>query len=129
MKRYLKFIVAGIIALVFIGTFVFLYQKSQPQPVVYDEFTPKRADISKTTIITGKIEPRDEVNIKPQISGIITEILKEAGDYVKAGEIIAKVKVIPDMGQLSSAQSRVSLADINLKQAELDLEREKNPYD
>lgn len=129
MKRYLKFIVAGIIALVFIGTFVFLYQKSQPQPVVYDEFTPKRADISKTTIITGKIEPRDEVNIKPQISGIITEILKEAGDYVKAGEIIAKVKVIPDMGQLSSAQSRVSLADINLKQAEVDLEREKNLYD
>ncbi|MBO5001821.1 MAG: efflux RND transporter periplasmic adaptor subunit [Prevotella sp.] len=129
MKRYLKFIVAGIIALVFIGTFVFLYQKSQPQPVVYDEFTPKRADISKTTIITGKIEPRDEVSIKPQISGIITEIMKEAGDYVKAGEIIAKVKVIPDMGQLSSAQSRVSLADINLKQAEVDLEREKNLYD
>ena len=55
MKRYLKFIVAGIIALVFIGTFVFLYQKSQPQPVVYDEFTPKRADISKTTIITGML--------------------------------------------------------------------------
>ena len=94
MKRYFKFILLALIAIVFIGTFVFLYIKSQPQPVVYDEFTPKTMDIRKTTVVTGKIEPRNEVNIKPQISGIITEILKEAGDKVEAGEVIAKVKVI-----------------------------------
>ena len=113
----------------FVGTFVFLYMKSKPQPVVYDEFTPKVADISKTTVVTGTIEPRDEVEVKPQISGIITEIYKEAGDNVKAGEVIAKVKVIPDMGQLSSAESRVRLADINLKQAEVNLSREKQLYE
>ena len=62
MKRYLKFIVAGIIALLFIGMFVFLYQKSQPQPVIYEEFVPKIGDISKTTVITGKIEPRNELS-------------------------------------------------------------------
>ena len=107
MKKYLKIIVAALIALVFIGTFVFLYQKSKPQPVTYDEFTPKVSDISKTTVITGSIEPRDEVEVKPQISGIITEIYKEAGETVQAGEVIAKVKVIPDMGQLSSAEARV----------------------
>lgn len=67
--------------------------------------------------------------MKPQISGIITEIYKEAGDMVKAGEVIAKVKVIPDMSQLSSAESRVRLADINLKQAEIDFQREKGLYD
>lgn len=117
MKKYLKVIIAALVVLVFIGTFVFLYQKSKPQPVVYDEFTPKVADISKTTVITGSIEPRDEVEVKPQISGIITEIYKEAGEMVKSGEVIAKVKVIPDMGQLSSAESRVRLAEINLKQA------------
>ncbi|EFM01287.1 efflux transporter, RND family, MFP subunit [Hoylesella marshii DSM 16973 = JCM 13450] len=129
MKRYLKFIVAGIIAFLFIGMFVFLYQKSQPQPVIYEEFVPKIGDISKTTVITGKIEPRNEVNVKPQVSGIITDIYKEAGQYVQQGEVIAKVKVIPDMAQLSAAEARVRLAEINLKQAKKEHEREKALFD
>ena len=128
MKRYSKLIIAAIIALIFIGTFVFLWQKSQPKEIVYNEFTPKKEDIQKTTIITGKIEPRNEVNIKPQISGIITELYKEAGDYVNAGDVIAKVKVVPEMGQLSSAEMRVRLAEINLKQAQTDFQREENLF-
>ena len=128
MKRYSKLIIAAIVALIFIGTFVFLWQKSQPKEVVYNEFTPKLENIQKTTIITGKIEPRNEVNIKPQISGIITDLYKEPGDYVNAGDVIAKVKVIPDMGQLSSAEARVRLSDINLKQAQVNYEREENLY-
>lgn len=124
-----KMIIAGLVAIVFIGTFVFLWIKAQPQPKVYDEFTPTVADLRKTTVLTGKIEPRNEVNIKPQISGIITELMKEAGQTVQAGEVIAKVKVIPDMGQLSSAQSRLRLAEINLKQARTDYEREKVLFD
>ena len=128
MKRYSKLIIAAIIALIFIGTFVFLWQKSQPKEIVYNEFTPKKEDIQKTTIITGKIEPRNEVNIKPQISGIITELYKEAGDYVNAGDVIAKVKVVPEMGQLSSAEMRVRLAEINLKQAQVDFQREENLF-
>ena len=128
MKRYSKLIIAAIVALIFIGTFVFLWQKSQPKEVVYNEFTPKLENIQKTTIITGKIEPRNEVNIKPQISGIITDLYKEPGDFVNAGDVIAKVKVIPDMGQLSSAEARVRLSDINLKQAQVNYEREENLY-
>jgi HlyD family secretion protein len=129
MKKYKKLIIATIIALIFIGTFVFLWQKSQPKEVVYNEFTPEMNEVKKTTIITGKIEPRNEVNIKPQIGGIITQLMKEPGDYVQAGEVIAKVKVIPDMAQLSSAESRVRLADLNLRQAKIDYEREKNLYE
>ena len=128
MKKYSKLIIAAIVALIFIGTFVFLWQKSQPKEVVYNEFTPKLDSIQKTTIITGKIEPRNEVNIKPQISGIISELLKEPGDYVNAGDVLAKVKVIPDMAQLSSAEMRVRLAEINLKQAETDFQREENLF-
>ena len=128
MKKYSKLIIAAIIALIFIGTFVFLWQKSQPKEIVYSEFTPKMDSIQKTTIITGKIEPRNEVNIKPQISGIISELYKQPGDYVNAGDVIAKVKVIPDMGSLSSAESRVRLADINLQQAQVNYNREENLY-
>ena len=128
MKKYSKLIIAAIIALIFIGTFVFLWQKSQPKEVVYNEFTPTTENIQKTTIITGKIEPRNEVNIKPQISGIIQELYKEPGDYINAGDVIAKVKVVPEMGQLSNAEMRVKLAEINLKQAETNFQREENLY-
>lgn len=129
MKRYFKYIMMALAAVVFIGTFVFLYIKSQPKPVEYNEFEPKLMDIRKTTVVTGKIEPRNEVNVKPQISGIITEILKEAGQKVEAGEVIAKVKVIPDMSSLSAAQARVRLAGINERQARTDFEREKTLFD
>ena len=126
MKKYTKLIVAAVVALIFIGTFVFLWQKSQPKEIVYNEFKPEKRDIQKTTVITGTMEPRNEVNIKPQISGIIAELMKEPGQTVQAGEVIAKVKVIPDMTQLSSAESRVRLSEINLKQVETDYARMEN---
>lgn len=129
MKKYFKMVLALVVVLVFVGTFVFLWIQSQPKPVTYNEFTPKVMDIRKTTIVTGKIEPRNEVNVKPQISGIITEILKEAGQTVQAGEVIAKVKVIPDMSSLTAAQARLRLANVNVKQAMVDYQREKVLYD
>lgn len=104
-------------------------EKSRPQEIRYEELSAEIADIKKTTLITGTIEPRDEVNIKPQISGIISEIYKEAGDQVKEGEVIAKVKVIPEMGSLSSAQSRLRIAELNLEQAQTNFGREKALYD
>jgi len=129
MKRYSKLIIAAIIALIFIGTFVFLWRKSQPKEIVYSELPTEVKDLQKTTIITGTIEPRNEVSVKPQISGIIAELMKEPGQTVQAGEVIAKVKVIPDMGQLSSAESRVRLAEINLKQVETDFNRTKELHE
>ncbi|MBR7053942.1 MAG: efflux RND transporter periplasmic adaptor subunit [Prevotella sp.] len=129
MGKIIKTLLGLAVLLVFVGTFVFLWKKSQPQPEVYEEFQPEMGSISKSTIVTGKIEPRNEVSVKPQISGIITELLKEAGDQVQAGEVIAKVKVIPDMNQLSSAEARVRLARINVEQAKTDYDREKILYD
>ncbi len=128
MKKFMKTAVLAVIALVFIGTFVFLYQKSQPEKVTYQTLKAETKDVVQTTVATGKIEPRDEVEIKPQISGIIAEVYKEAGQNVKQGEIIAKVKVIPELGTLNSAESRVRLAEMNGKQAEIDLERMEKLY-
>lgn len=129
MKQYSRIIIAVVIAALIVATFVFLWKKSQPKEVQYAEVQVEQGDISRTTVITGKIEPRDEVNIKPQISGIICELCKQAGDMVSEGDVIAKVKVIPDMGQLASAESRVRLADMNLRQAQTDYKREKALYD
>ncbi len=129
MKKVFKYLLFAFIAVVFIGTFVFLFKKSRPVAEAYQELEVVTMDIKRTTVVTGKVEPRNEVNIKPQINGIISEIYKEAGQTVQANEVIAKLKVIPDMSSLSSAESRVRLADLNLKQAEIDYEREKALYD
>lgn len=129
MKKFIRIGIMVVIALLFLGTFVFLYQKSQPKDVEYNLSKVVKSDIVQTTVATGKIEPRDEVQIKPQISGIISEVYKEAGENVKKGEVIAKVKVIPELGQLNSAESRVRLAEMNGRQAEIDLERIEKLYD
>lgn len=129
MKRILKYVIFAVIALVIVGTFVFLFKNSRPEKVEYNELTVARGDVSRSSIITGKIVPRDEVNIKPRINGIISELYKEAGQQVAQNEVIAKLKVIPDMNSLSSAQSRVRLAEINLKQAQTNYDREKALYD
>ena len=129
MKRVFKYIILFLIAAVLIGTFVVLFKKSRPQEVKYQELTATRTDIARTTVITGKIVPRNEVNIKPQINGIIAEIFKEAGQTVEKGEVIARLTVIPDMNSLSAAQSRVRLSDINLKQVETNYDRDKALYD
>lgn len=128
MKKYLKITLLVVVAAIFIGTFIFLYQKSKPKTTVYETITPEIADLEKTTVATGKVEPRDEVLIKPQISGIISEVYKEAGQAIKQGEVIAKVKVIPELGQLNSAESRVRVAEISTAQAETDHERIKKLY-
>lgn len=129
MKKKLKYVIGALIALIFIGTFVFLFKKSRPEKETFNEYEVAYMDISRKTLITGQIGPRNEVAVKPQINGIIAELYKEAGQEVKENEVIAKLKVIPDMNSLSAAQSRVRLAEINYAQALTNYEREKTLYD
>lgn len=128
MKKYTKFIFIGLFVFVLIWTFVFLWKKSRPVKIEYQIVTPVVGTIEKKTVATGKVEPRDEVLIKPQISGIVSEVCKEAGQSVKAGEVLAKVKVIPEMGTLSAAESRVNVAQINLRQTQKEYDRTKELY-
>lgn len=129
MKKFLKIALLVLLGLIVLGTFAFLYQKSQPAEELYELHKVEKADITISTVATGRVEPRDEVQIKPQISGIISELYKQAGDMVNQGDIIAKVKVIPDMGQLNAAESRVRLAQMSKAQAETDLERMQQLYE
>lgn len=129
MKKFFRILLWSIVALVFIGTFWFLFLNSQPKPTIYQIVTPENGIIEQTTVLTGSIEPRDEIQIKPQISGIISKINVEPGDMVKEGDIIAIIKVIPDAAQLSDAESRVNLARIALNDAKLKHERNTMLYE
>ena len=128
MKKFFKALLLVIVAIILVGTFVFIYNKSKPKVIIYEVVAPSINDLDKTTVATGKIEPRDEILIKPQISGIIDEVYKEAGQKVKKGEVIAKVKVIPELGQLNAAESRIRIAQINATQADTDFNRVKKLY-
>ena len=129
MKKTFLILLTLIVAAVFIGTAVFLYQKSQEKPVVFETATAFTADIVKKTVATGSIKPRREIEIKPQVSGVIDELFVEAGDHVEKGDLIARIKLIPDMEHLSAAESRLEAAQINLRNAKLDYERQKTLYD
>jgi len=129
MKKVGKIILFVILGLIILATFWFLWEKSRPEVTVYEIVSPQKGNIENKTIATGKIEPRDEILIKPQISGIVSEVLKEAGQMVKMGDVIATVKVIPEMGQLNAAESRVRVAEISLEQVEREFARQSQLFD
>jgi len=129
MKKFFRILGIVIIAAIVLGTFYMLWKKSQPKIEEFDILSVTKANIENTSVATGKVAPRDEILIKPQISGIISELRKEAGEYVKAGEIIAVVKVIPEMASLNSAESRVKVAEINNNQAKTEYDRQKRLFE
>lgn len=128
VKKIMRIVLLSFVGLLVLSTFIFLWKKAQPVVTVYEIVTPATGTVETKTVATGHVEPRYEVLIKPQISGIISELMKEAGQKVTAGEIIARVKVIPEMMQLNSAESRVNVADISLKQIESTFKRDEQLF-
>lgn len=126
MKKVFGIVAALLFAAIVIATGVFLYNKSQTKPVVHQTASPVTTDLVRKTVATGAVVPRKEVQIKPLISGIIEELYVEPGQVVKQGDLVAKVRVIPNMVSLSSAESRVNKAKIALGDAERDYQRNKN---
>ena len=129
MKRILRIAGFALLGFLVISTFVFLWQKSRPKVVNYKIETTTMGSIEKRTVATGKMEPRNEILIKPQMSGIISEVYKEAGETVQAGDIIARIQVVPDMVNLSSAESRVQRAQLAADQSKANYERDRRLYD
>lgn len=128
VKKVFKIVGLALLAVVFVGFFVFLWKKSQPKEIVYEIVEVQEGEIESSTVATGKVSPRDEILIKPQISGIVAEVMKEAGDYVRVGEVIAKIQVVPESSSLSSGESQLNIARINLNQSKNEYERQKQLY-
>lgn len=128
MKKVLKIAALILLGLLVLWTFVFLWNKSKPKVKNYQIEQAQQATIEKKTVATGKVQPRNEILIKPQMSGIISELYKEAGDKVQAGDVIAKIQVIPDMVTLSSAESRLTRANLVYEQSKRNFERDSVLY-
>ena len=126
MKKVLRILFFILLGVGVVWTFVYLFKKSKPEETLYEIEEARLDTIQKSTVVTGQIDPRDEVAMKPQVSGIISEICKEPGQYVKKGEVIAVVKVIPDVSNLSAAESQVRVAKLNLDNVEKTFQRQEN---
>jgi HlyD family secretion protein len=129
MKKVINILIILIIVGGFIGTLFYLYQKSEETPMVAVTETPITATIINKTVATGSVVPRKEILIKPQVSGIIDKIYVEPGDKISKGELIAKVKVIPDMVALNNAENRLNRAKISYDNAKLDFDRNKKLFE
>jgi HlyD family secretion protein len=110
-------------------TFYFLFQKSQTPPQVFETVKPFDTSIVKKTVATGSVTPRKEVNMKSQVSGIIEKLYIVAGQQVKEGDVIAKIKIIPNMLNLANAENRVNAAQINYDNSKIEYERNKILFD
>lgn len=125
MKRILKYLLLILLGVLFIWTLFFLYQKSVSKPPAYNLEKPKKTTIVKKTVANGSIEPRQEIAVKPVVSGIIRELYVEAGQPVKKGDKLATIQIVPDMLSLSQAESRVRSAEIGVSNAQQNYDRNK----
>lgn len=129
MKKIFKTLGIIIIVVIFGGTIVFLYNKSKPQQEVYEVKSPFYSDVINKTVATGSVVPRKEIEVKPQVSGIISELYVQAGDEVAKDQVIAKIQIIPDMVTLNTAESRLNQAQINYEDARINYERQQKLYE
>lgn len=124
MKTFFKILGIVVILGIFGYTLYFLWDKSKEKPVVFETETPFYSDVIKKTVATGSVVPRFEIEIKPVVSGIIDELFVEEGDKIKKGDLIAKIRIIPNMINLNNAKARIDRAKINLKDAKRNYDRQ-----
>ncbi len=128
MKKVFKILLVVIFLGLFVWTFGYLYKKGKTKPVIYTTEQAFTSSITKKTVATGSVLPRNEIEIKPQLSGIIAELYVEAGQQIKRGDLIAKIKVIPNMTSLNNAENRLNRAKIALDNAQKDYDRNLSLY-
>ncbi|MEL7267952.1 MAG: efflux RND transporter periplasmic adaptor subunit [Bacteroidota bacterium] len=124
MKKSVTIIILVLILVVFGGSMYYLYQKNSEDPVQYKTENLERQDIVKKAVATGSILPLEEVLIKPNISGVIEEIYVEGGDYVKSGDLLARIKVVPNLNALNDARNAIDEAKINLNDQKRNYDRQ-----
>ena len=129
MKKIIRILLWVLLLALFAWTMFFLYSKNQKKPVHYATEQAFRANIIKKSVATGKVIPRKEIQIKPRVSGIIDKLHVEAGKKIKAGDLVARIKIIPNMASLNAAENRLKLAELNLKNARRDYDRNKQLHD
>jgi HlyD family secretion protein len=129
MKKSVTIFILIFILVSFTAAMYYLYQKNAEDPVIYKTEKASIQTVVKKTVATGSILPLEEVLIKPNISGVIEEIYVEGGDILKANDLIAKIKVIPNSASLNSAKNAINTAKISFDNEKRNYERQKSLFE
>lgn len=129
MKKSVTIFILIFIAVSFSGAMYYLYTKNSEDPVVYKTEKASKQTIIKKTVATGSIIPLEEVLIKPNISGVIEEIYVEGGDVLQSNDLIAKIRVIPNLSALNNAKNAIKRAKIDVDNQKRSYDRQKSLYD
>ena len=122
-------VLGGLFVLLLLAGFGWLiryfYRQANADPVTYKTETPVVTDIVKKTVATGSIVPRREVQIKPQVSGIVDELFVEAGQPIQEGQLIARSRTVANAGNVNAAQNSIQAARIALQTSRTELDRQR----
>ncbi|WP_158975583.1 MULTISPECIES: efflux RND transporter periplasmic adaptor subunit [unclassified Cellulophaga] len=129
MKKVIKYVVIGLLVLAALWAAMFFIRTNKKSSITYDTQKPFISNVEKKTVATGKVIPEDEIEIKPQISGIIEEVYLKEGAKVKAGDLIAKIKVVPNEQSMNQAGGRVKNAQLALNNTKIEFDRNKVLFD
>ncbi len=129
MKNIIRIGFFSLLFLLFVYTIWFLYKKSEQKPIVYNTISVSRNNIVQKTVATGAVVPRKEINIKPQVSGIIEKLYVVAGEKIRKGDMIAQIRIIPNMINLANAESRMNRAQLSYDNAKIDMDRNQKLLD
>ncbi|PIX06651.1 MAG: efflux transporter periplasmic adaptor subunit, partial [Flavobacteriales bacterium CG_4_8_14_3_um_filter_35_10] len=125
MNKKVKIILLSILGILFLVVMVWFAKKNAKSPIEYETEKPFKATIINKAVATGKVIPLEEVLVKPQIAGIIDKIYVEEGAKVNKNDLIATVRVVPNVQSLNSAIGRVETIKIQLKNSEVNYLRNK----
>ena len=127
-----KIVRYSLIAFILFGVLfaaAYFIKSNSTASITYETQTALITSIEKKTVATGKVIPEDEVEVKPQVQGILESLFVEEGDFVQEGQLLAKIKVVADEGQLNSAKGRLANAKIVLKNATIEYKRNKTLFE
>ncbi len=90
---------------------------------------PTVQNMDDKVMATGKIVPKEEIEIKPNIAGIIDKILVDEGDRVEVGQLIATVRIVPNLSEVNSAQQNVTNQQLQITNARLNVDNMRKQFD
>ena len=127
-KKAIYILLALIFAVALFSGISYLVKSNSKENEVFLTRKPMLQDMEDKVMATGKIVPREEIEIKPNMSGIIDKILVKEGDKVTMGQLIATLKIVPSVSQVNAAQQDVQNANLQINNAKANLATQQQQF-
>lgn len=128
LKKALYLLLGIIVAAAFLSVIAYLVKSNSQENEAFLTRTPIVQNMEDKVMATGKIVPREEIEIKPNMSGIVEKILVKEGDKVTAGQLIASIRIVPQVADVNGAMQQVNAANIGVSNAKTNLANQQQQF-